>query len=226
MGAGLTACGSDDDDDSPAKPTTPGKPTPEQPKPVDLNFGRAREHGRHRRGARGLPVRRAQPLGRSVFAGAPAFKADASNGGADQARQIGYNHDGMHFFPIDGTDSATGSSVEGLMVTNHEYTTPEYFYPVGVVPGNAQWNLDWVRKSQHAHGVSVLHIRLNNGKWGAGAGFAVQPQRQRQCRHATGRPGRRQPPGQDQRGPVRHALLRHLRQLRQRLHAVEHLPHL
>ena len=38
MGAGLTACGSDDDDDSPAKPTTPGKPTPEQPKPVDLNF--------------------------------------------------------------------------------------------------------------------------------------------------------------------------------------------
>ena len=103
--------------------------------------------------------------GDPLFAGAPAFKADASNGGADQARQIGYNHDGMHFFPIDGTDSATGSSVEGLMVTNHEYTTPEYFYPVGVVPGNAQWNLDWVRKSQHAHGVSVLHIRLNNGKW-------------------------------------------------------------
>ena len=166
MGAGLTACGSDDDDDSPAKPTTPGKPTPEQPKPVDLNF-------------KAVPVSTADTVvvpegyqyavlnrwGDPLFAGAPAFKADASNGGADQARQIGYNHDGMHFFPIDGTDSATGSSVEGLMVTNHEYTTPEYFYPVGVVPGNAQWNLDWVRKSQHAHGVSVLHIRLNNGKW-------------------------------------------------------------
>ena len=137
MGAGLTACGSDDDDDSPAKPTTPGKPTPEQPAGRPELQGRAREHGRHRRGARGLPVRRAQPLGRSAVRRRAAFKADASNGGADQARQIGYNHDGMHFFPIDGTDSATGSSVEGLMVTNHEYTTPEYFYPVGVVPGNA-----------------------------------------------------------------------------------------
>ena len=90
--------------------------------------------------------------GRSAVRRRARLQADASNGGAIQARQIGY-HDGMHFFPIDGTDSATGS-VEGLMVTNHEYTTPEYFYPVGVVPGNAQWNLDWVRKSQHAHGVS------------------------------------------------------------------------
>ena len=131
----------------------------------------------------------------------------------------------MHFFPIDGTDSATGSSVEGLMVTNHEYTTPEYFYPVGVVPGNAQWNLDWVRKSQHAHGVSVLHIRLNNGKWepvldspfnrSVNANVAMQLVGPAAGRH-----------GQDQRGPVRHALLRHLRQLRQWLHAVEHLPHL
>lgn len=130
MGAGLTACGSDDDDDSPAKPVTPEKPTPEQPKPVDLNF-------------KAVPMSTADTVvvpegyqyavlnrwGDPLFAGAPAFKADASNGGADQARQIGYNHDGMHFFPIDGTDSATGSSVEGLMVTNHEYTTPEYFSP-------------------------------------------------------------------------------------------------
>ena len=36
---------------------------------------------------------------------------------------------------------------------------------MGVQPGNAQWNLDWVRKSQHAHGVSVRHMRLANGKW-------------------------------------------------------------
>ena len=147
---------------SPRRRASPRRSSP----PVDLNF-------------KAVPVSTADTVvvpegyqyavlnrwGDPLFAGAPAFKADASNGGADQARQIGYNHDGMHFFPIDGTDSATGSSVEGLMVTNHEYTTPEYFYPVGVVPGNAQWNLDWVRKSQHAHGVSVLHIRLNNGKW-------------------------------------------------------------
>lgn len=171
MGAGLTACGGDDnDDDSPAGEnpgaTNPGGETPA--KPVELNF-------------KAVPISTADTVvvpegyqfavisrwGDPLFAGAPAFKADASNGGDDQARQLGYNHDGLHFFPIDGTDSVNGSSVEGLMVTNHEYTTPEYFYPVGVQPGNAQWNLDWVRKSQHAHGVSVRHLRLANGKWEA-----------------------------------------------------------
>ncbi len=167
MGAGLTACGGDDDDDdsSGTNPgTNPGGETPA--KPVELNF-------------KAVPISTADTVvvpegyqfavinrwGDPLFAGAPAFKADASNGGDDQARQLGYNHDGMHFFPIDGTDSVNGSSVEGLMVTNHEYTTPDYFYPVGVQPGNAQWNLDWVRKSQHAHGVSVRHMRLANGKW-------------------------------------------------------------
>lgn len=168
MGAGLTACGGDDDDDSSnGNPgTNPGGETPA--KPVGLNF-------------KAVPISTADTVvvpegyqfavisrwGDPLFTGAPAFKADASNGGDDQARQLGYNHDGMHFFPIDGSDSVNGSSVEGLMVTNHEYTTPEYFYPVGVQPGNAQWNLDWVRKSQHAHGVSVRHLRLANGKWEA-----------------------------------------------------------
>ena len=105
------------------------------------------------------------PWGTPISGSYPAFMEDASNSAEDQAQQTGMHHDGMHFFPIDGTDSVNGSSVEGLMVTNHEYTTPDYFYPVGVQPGNAQWNLDWVRKSQHAHGVSVRHMRLANGKW-------------------------------------------------------------
>lgn len=30
-----------------------------------------------------------------------------------------------------------------------------------MVLANAQWNADWVRKSQHAQGASVVHIRLN-----------------------------------------------------------------
>ncbi|WP_323028644.1 PhoX family protein [Castellaniella defragrans] len=98
--------------------------------------------------------------------GAPAFKGDASDDGAAQEQQVGYNHDGMHFFPIDGKNGVSGSSTEGLLVTNHEYVTPHYFFPAGVQPGGPGWTLDWVRKAQHAQGVSVTHIRLDaQGRW-------------------------------------------------------------
>lgn len=104
--------------------------------------------------------------GDPLAAGAPAFKGDASDDGAAQAAQVGYNHDGLHFFPIDGKDGVTGSSAEGLLVTNHEYVTPHYFFPKGVQPGGTGWNLDWIRKAQHAQGVSVVHIRLDDqGQW-------------------------------------------------------------
>ena len=104
--------------------------------------------------------------GDPLHAGAPQFKGDASDDGAAQEQQVGYNHDGMHFFPIDGKDGASGSSAEGLLVTNHEYVTPHYFFPAGVRPGGPAWTLDWVRKAQHGQGVSVTHIRLDaQGRW-------------------------------------------------------------
>ncbi|MDY0309027.1 MAG: PhoX family phosphatase [Castellaniella sp.] len=104
--------------------------------------------------------------GDPLAAGAPAFKSDASDDSAAQAMQFGYNHDGLHFFPIDGQDGVSGSSTEGLLVTNHEYVTPHYFFPKGVQPGGTGWNLDWIRKAQHAQGVSVVHIRLDaQGRW-------------------------------------------------------------
>ncbi|MER1966695.1 PhoX family phosphatase [Castellaniella sp. GW247-6E4] len=103
--------------------------------------------------------------GDPLFADSPTFAGQATEGGDAQARQIGYNHDGLHFFPIASSGAPDGSS-EGLLVTNHEYVTPHYFFPRGVEPGNAQWNLDWIRKAQHAQGVSVTHIRLEpQGGW-------------------------------------------------------------
>jgi secreted PhoX family phosphatase len=45
----------------------------------------------------------------------PAWKTNASNSAADQEAQIGMHHDGMHYFPLDG-------SRRGLLVINHEYT--------------------------------------------------------------------------------------------------------
>ena len=44
----------------------------------------------------------------------PAFKEDGSNTAAEQAAQMGMHHDGIHFFPTDGSKA-------GLLVMNHEY---------------------------------------------------------------------------------------------------------
>ncbi|NYT83062.1 PhoX family phosphatase [Alcaligenaceae bacterium] len=102
------------------------------------------------------------PWGTPLFAGDPSWKADASDDAAAQARQVGDNHDGIHFFPIDG------SSNEGLLVMNHEYTTVDknrYVWLFGAAGGEAL-NADKAAKAMNAHGVSVMHIARNaTGKW-------------------------------------------------------------
>jgi uncharacterized protein len=50
----------------------------------------------------------------------PAYSPD--NTGEEQGMQVGQHHDGMHFFPIDG------SSTDGLLVMNHEYIEPRYLH--------------------------------------------------------------------------------------------------
>src|SRR3546814_610135 len=49
------------------------------------------------------------PWGTPLFSADPAWKADASDDAAAQARQLGDNHDGIHFFAING------SSTDGLL---------------------------------------------------------------------------------------------------------------
>ncbi len=82
--------------------------------------------------------------------------------GAEQARQVGSHHDGMHFFPIDG------SSTDGLLVLNHEYVEPRFLHaayagkPVSdedVIVENGVRNADEVLKELNAHGVTVVRIR-------------------------------------------------------------------
>ncbi|ETD72693.1 transcriptional initiation protein Tat [Pelistega indica] len=97
--------------------------------------------------------------GDPLFADSPKWKGDATESSADQAKQVGDNHDGMKFFSIDGKND------EGLLVRNHEYINPDFIFPKGVEVAGAGWNEDWVKKSQRAQGVSVVHIRLENGKW-------------------------------------------------------------
>ncbi len=106
------------------------------------------------------------PWGTPLFSsGAGAhWRGDGSESAADQARQVGDNHDGIHFFPIDGR-----SSSEGLLVMNHEYTTPlkgGLYLTLFGLPAAPANTLDRVNKAINAWGCSVIHIRKNaSGEW-------------------------------------------------------------
>lgn len=93
-----------------------------------------------------------EPVG--IAGNMPAFKTDGSNSAADQAVQMGMHHDGMEFFPLAGSN-------RGLLAINHEYTDDGLLH----VGGFRNMNLEKVRKSQNAHGLSVVEVALVNGRW-------------------------------------------------------------
>ncbi len=86
----------------------------------------------------------------------PAWKGDGSHTAAEQAVQMGMHHDGMEFFPLDGN-----SSTRGLLAMNHEYTDDGLLHS----GGQADWSAEKVRKSQAAHGLSVIEVAAKDGKW-------------------------------------------------------------
>ena len=94
-----------------------------------------------------------EPVG--VPGNMPAFKFDASNSAADQAVQMGMHHDGVEFFPFEG------SSSRGLIAINHEYTDDGLLH----VGGFNNMNPEKVKKSQNAHGLSVYEVELKGGNW-------------------------------------------------------------
>jgi secreted PhoX family phosphatase len=83
-----------------------------------------------------------------------AFKDDASNTAAHQETQLGMNHDGIHYFAQEGSKS-------GLLAMNHEYVDHGLLFTDGM----ATWTADKVRKSQAAHGVSIIEVEDKAGKW-------------------------------------------------------------
>jgi uncharacterized protein len=89
------------------------------------------------------------------IAGAPLFKPDGSNSWEDQSLQAGMHHDGMSLFPIDGNPR------HALLAINHEYTDDGLLH----VSGMRDWSADKVRKSQAAHGVSIIEIIERQGQW-------------------------------------------------------------
>ena len=68
---------------------------------------------------------------------------------------MGMHHDGIHFYPIGG------SSTHGLLAMNHEYIDDGLLHTDGL----KTWTAEKVRKGQAAHGVSVIEVRFEGGRW-------------------------------------------------------------
>ena len=103
------------------------------------------------------------PWGTPLLPGAVPFKEDASNTAAEQARQVGFNHDGTHYFPL----PKFGNS-RGLLVVNHEYTDASqiYSYAQGSAITSDAAGREKVAKALAGHGVSVIAIQKGaDGKW-------------------------------------------------------------
>ncbi len=88
----------------------------------------------------------------------PAFAFDASQDWQTQSVQAGMHHDGIFYFP---RDNGQGKSNHGLLCINHEYVDQGLLFTDGMLT----FTPDKVRKSIAAHGVSVIEIRQQQGKW-------------------------------------------------------------
>ena len=85
------------------------------------------------------------------------------NTAAQQAEQIGMNHDGITYYPA---ASGRRGNEHGVLVLNHEYTEEGYLHTGQFVAGYKPTTPEGVRKSQNAHGVSVVEIRKGrDGAW-------------------------------------------------------------
>jgi len=90
---------------------------------------------------------------------------DYTNDGsqADFDKRAGDHHDGIAYFSF---PRGSNSSSEGLLTLNHENLTEVYLHPDG--PTNLEEGarpLEEALKEQYAHGVSVIRIKQQDGKW-------------------------------------------------------------
>ncbi|WP_060492712.1 PhoX family phosphatase [Pseudomonas sp. NBRC 111140] len=164
-GTGLTGCfdggGSDHDDPVTEPPVTePPVTEPEVPK---LALGFQPIPGSRTDAcvvAAGYSAYVLAPWGTPLNSNGNPWKSDGSNTSTDQANAMGMHHDGMHFFPING------SSEDGLLAINFEYIDTAALHPAGPTTDvNGKRPAEEVRKEINAHGAGVVRLQKINGRW-------------------------------------------------------------
>ena len=114
--------------------------------------------------AEGYEVQTVIRWGDPMLPGAPAFEAGKTTP-ASQAAQFGYNNDYVDFLPL---PLGSKGSDHGLLVVNHEYTNPGLMWG-GLGSGSAsrqRVNAEQAQAEIMAHGLAVVEIRKENGRWG------------------------------------------------------------
>lgn len=101
--------------------------------------------------------------GDPIMSGAPDWLEDASQDASAQEMQFGMHNDGMHFFPF--IWGGRPSSKRGLLCVNHEYTHEEILHGPEGLAGGSGVTIEKVRKSQAAHGISVIEVSGHGGTW-------------------------------------------------------------
>jgi secreted PhoX family phosphatase len=103
--------------------------------------------------------------GDPVLPDAPAFDPLHQTAEA-QARQFGYNNDYVDFFPL---PRGSGNATHGLLAVNHEYTDPQLMFD-GLGSGEEarrKTSREQAMVEIAAHGMSIVEIRKENGRWAA-----------------------------------------------------------
>jgi secreted PhoX family phosphatase len=123
------------------------------------------------------------PWGEPLEPGGPKYNHPPN--AADQAKQIGVGHDGMHLFPVkdpnkprcgwnddqdwdDGLDWSRNVDKDayrrgnrhGILCINHEFGSTSH-----VLGKDVPDSLEDVRVMQHAHGVSIVELKKNHSTW-------------------------------------------------------------
>lgn len=119
----------------------------------------------------GYTARILSAWGDPIMPGAPNWLSDASQDAAAQEKQVGENHDGMHFFPLPGQSFLSRTAglpiaVEGraynnrgILCVNHEYTQEQFLHGSDSnIIDETEMTIEKARKSQAAHGVSIQDI--------------------------------------------------------------------
>lgn len=162
---GLAGCNSSDDDDDVidggTQPPAPNEPPVVQP-PAPIKLGFNSLPNSMTDGCvvpDGYVAHVFAPWGTPLNDNAQAWNQNGNNTSSDLLNSMGMHHDGMHFFPIEG------SSTEGLLAVNHEYIDQRTLHPSGATTVAGKRPVEEVRKEINAHGVAIVHVRRENGRW-------------------------------------------------------------
>lgn len=80
-----------------------------------------------------------------------------------QMKQFGYNNDFIGYLPL---PAGSNSSDHGLLVINHEYTNTDLMFPgLPEKDFNNVLSRDQVDIEMAAHGLSVIEVKRDGGKW-------------------------------------------------------------